>query len=85
MIYLIALLKKLPQHYYELFLFLAFAEYYFFLPGAITAPRYQIPALPALTVNCALVLAALADKICGVRKKDETSGDGEVQKTGTGA
>ena len=58
LIYLIALLKKLPQHYYELFLFLAFAEYYFFLPGAITAPRYQIPALPVITVfaSCGLLM-----------------------------
>ncbi len=35
---------------------LAFVEYYFFLPGAITVPRYQIPALPLMTVLAALQL-----------------------------
>ena len=84
-IYLLYALCYWKKYYMEIFIFGAFVSYYLFLPGAITAPRYQIPALPALTVNCALVLAALADKICGVRKKDETSGDGEVQKTGIGA
>ena len=29
---------------------LACAEYYFFLPGPITVPRYQIPALPVLCI-----------------------------------
>lgn len=43
----------LKSLYFELFVFLAFAEYYFFLPGAITAPRYQIPALPVLCVLAA--------------------------------
>lgn len=41
----------------ELLLFLAFAEYYLFLPGAITAPRYQLPALPCLCLlaGCAVI------------------------------
>ncbi len=39
--------------WYELVAFLAFAEYYLLLPGAITAPRYQIPALPVLCVMAA--------------------------------
>ena len=84
-IYLLYALRYWKKYYMEIFIFGAFVSYYLFLPGAITAPRYQIPALPALAVNCALVLTALTDKIRGMRKKDETSGDGEVQKAGSGA
>lgn len=57
--YVLAILKlidwaaNLRQDWYWLFLFLAFAEYYFFLPGAITAPRYQLPALPFLALMAA--------------------------------
>ena len=47
------------KNYMELLIFLAFAEYYLFLPGAITAPRYQLPALP-----CLCLLAA-----CAVKKR----------------
>ena len=40
--------KNIRKHYGEVLIFLAFCEYYLFLPGAITAPRYQLPALPFL-------------------------------------
>ena len=46
----------LRKRWYELLAFLAFAEYYLLLPGAITAPRYQIPALPILCVMAAAFL-----------------------------
>jgi len=39
--------------WYYVLLFFAFAEYYFFLPGPITAPRYQLPALPILALMAA--------------------------------
>ena len=41
---------------YTLVLFLLFSEYYLFLPGPITAPRYQLPALPFLAVMAAPAL-----------------------------
>ena len=47
---------RLRERWYELVVFLAFAEYYLLLPGAITAPRYQIPALPVLCVLAALFI-----------------------------
>ena len=47
---------RLHERWYELVVFLAFAEYYLLLPGAITAPRYQVPALPALCVLAAFFL-----------------------------
>ena len=47
---------ELRKRWYELIVFLAFAEYYLLLPGAITAPRYQIPALPVLCVMAAVFL-----------------------------
>lgn len=47
---------ELRTRWYELAVFLAFAEYYLLLPGAITAPRYQIPALPVLCVMAAAFL-----------------------------
>ena len=39
---------NIRSQWYELLIFLAFAEYYLFLPGSITAPRYQLPALPCI-------------------------------------
>ena len=48
---------RLRDRWYELVAFLAFAEYYLLLPGAITAPRYQIPALPMICVLAALFMA----------------------------
>lgn len=47
--------RHISTGWFELLLFLGFAEYYFFLPGAITAPRYQLPALPVL---CTLAASA---------------------------
>ena len=41
---------------YEWLIFLAFAEYYLFLPGSITAPRYQLPALPCICTLAASVI-----------------------------
>lgn len=38
------------------FFFLAFVEYFLFLPGPITVPRYQLPALPLMSVMAALAL-----------------------------
>ena len=51
--------------YPELLIFLAFVEYYLFLPGAITAPRYQLPALPCL---CTLAACAI---LTILRKKND--------------
>ncbi|MBE6365032.1 MAG: hypothetical protein E7053_04685 [Lentisphaerae bacterium] len=50
------------KSYPELLIFLAFAEYYLFLPGAITAPRYQLPALPVLCTLAACALWKLMQK-----------------------
>ena len=64
----------------EIFIFAAFVYYYLFLPGAIVAPRYQIPALPCLTVSAALALLRVwrkfrkagetGDEVPGCRKND---------------
>lgn len=48
-------------NWYCILLFLAFAEYYFFLPGPITAPRYQLPALPILALMAARQAVLLPD------------------------
>jgi len=50
---------RFGKRWRELLFFLAFAEYYLFLPGAIAAPRYQIPALPFLAVLAAAGIGAL--------------------------
>lgn len=52
-----------------LFLFLLFAEYYFFLPGPITVPRYQLPALPLLTVFAAAALLQLGHYLRSRRRR----------------
>lgn len=49
------------NHWYCVLLFFAFAEYYFFLPGPITAPRYQLPALPILALMAAQQMVLLPD------------------------
>lgn len=57
------------KEWYWLFLFLAFVEYYFFLPGPIVAPRYQLPALPFLAIMAAMQLPALGRLLKKLRKK----------------
>ncbi|MBQ9088284.1 MAG: glycosyltransferase family 39 protein [Lentisphaeria bacterium] len=52
-------IKDIKNKYMEIFVFGAFVYYYLFLPGAITAPRYQIPALPCLCVMAAQMLLAM--------------------------
>lgn len=64
---------RLRERWFEVLVLLAFAEYYFFLPGAITAPRYQIPALPCL---CAVAAVALMRFLRGKTGKDDTVPEG---------
>ena len=52
-------IKQLKKYYFELLILLAFGEYYLFLPGAITAPRYQLPALPVLCTLGGWVIISL--------------------------
>ena len=59
----------LRRNWYWIFLFLAFVEYYFFLPGPIVAPRYQIPALPFLAIMAAMQLPALGRLLKRLLKK----------------
>lgn len=47
------------RRWFSLLVFLAFVEYYFFLPGPVTVPRYQLPALPAMAVAAALAFPAI--------------------------
>ena len=63
--------KKIRQKFLELLIFLAFAEYYLFLPGAITAPRYQIPALPFAVTLSAMGLFYLSEVISAYLKKTD--------------
>ena len=63
-------IKKLKKYYFELLILLAFGEYYLFLPGAITAPRYQLPALPVL---CTLGGCAIISMICHDKNKNDSS------------
>ena len=55
-------LRQIRSRWYELLLLLAFVEYYLFLPGAITAPRYQLPALPMLCTVAAIAIIDLFDR-----------------------
>jgi len=63
-------LRRLRERWFELLVLLAFAEYYFFLPGPITAPRYQIPALPCL---CTVAAIALMHFLRGKSGKDDSA------------
>ena len=62
---------RLRERWYELVVFLAFAEYYLLLPGAITAPRYQIPALPVLCVLAAFFMLRERDGGAAKGEKSE--------------
>ncbi len=66
---------KIKTHWFCLFLFLAFVEYFFFLPGPITAPRYQLPALPLLALMAAQQLPIFWNMLQNtfVRKKTKES------------
>ena len=55
-------LRQIKSKYFELLLLLGFAEYYLFLPGAITAPRYQLPALPLLCTFAAIAILNLSKR-----------------------
>ena len=56
---LIADCRQFRANWRELLIFLAAGEYYLLLPGAITAPRYQLPALPLLCTLSGMVIAEL--------------------------
>lgn len=44
----------IKRNWYLIFIALAFIEYYFFLPGPVTMPRYQLPALPMICLMAGL-------------------------------
>ena len=63
------------SRWFSLLVFLAFVEYYFFLPGPVTVPRYQLPALPALAVAAALAAPAIRRFLSRKSRNDgETAG-----------
>jgi hypothetical protein len=60
----IELLKWLWQRqWFMIFVFLAFVEYYFFMPGPITMPRYQLPALPLMCIMAAVIIITIVKKL----------------------
>ena len=77
LIYLVHAVIDWKHSWREIFIFAAFVYYYLFLPGAIVAPRYQIPALPCLVVTAALALLRMWRKFRKSGKGDEVSGDSE--------
>ena len=54
---------KFRKRFFLILLFLAFAEFYLFLPGPICAPRYQIPALPLMCAFAGLWLVFIFRKL----------------------
>ena len=65
--FLVLSFKHWKGEWMEIFIFAAFVYYYLFLPGAIVAPRYQIPALPGLTVTAAMGILAVWKHLKSVR------------------
>lgn len=57
------------KQFFLFFFFLAFVEYYLFLPGPITVPRYQMPALPLIVVMGALGCISLLNYLKVMFKK----------------
>ena len=60
---LCASVLKFRKRFFLLLLFLAFAEFYLFLPGPICAPRYQIPALPLMCAFAGLWTVSIFRKL----------------------
>ena len=58
------------KRWFALLVFLAFVEYYFFLPGPVTVPRYQLPALPAMAVAAALTFPVIRHFLSRKKKND---------------
>ena len=63
LLYLLLSFIHFRRRWYMILLFLGFAEFYLFLPGAICAPRYQIPALPLMCGFAGMVLFLFIRKI----------------------
>lgn len=57
------------RDWYWVLVFLAFVEYYFFLPGPIVAPRYQLPALPLIAVMAAAQMPRLHELLKAAGRK----------------
>ena len=57
---LVMLCRDLRKNIFLILLFLAMAEYYIFLPGSMTVPRYLLPALPLLSAFAGEALCRLA-------------------------
>lgn len=69
LLFLFRCLFHFKRRWYMWLLFLAFAEFYLFLPGPICAPRYQIPALPLMCVFAAGTLIPAMRMIPFLRKR----------------
>ncbi len=61
---------------YGILFFLLFIEYYLFLPGPITAPRYQLPALPLMSLMAAEAMLYLKSDLFKrtLRKREKQPG-----------
>ena len=78
--FLMIAFRNFKRDWLEIFIFAAFVYYYLFLPGAIVAPRYQIPALPGLAVTAALGIVAVwkhfkVNRGCGDEKNQAVCRD----------
>lgn len=49
------------RQFFLFFFFLAFVEYFLFLPGPVTMPRYHLPALPLMSIMGAMGLCAFCE------------------------
>jgi hypothetical protein len=67
-------IRHIKISHIDIMIFLIFAEYYLFLPGAITAPRYQLPALPCLCMLAAAAILQLTVK----KNVDQTENSAEM-------
>lgn len=55
----------LTKRWVLFFMFLAFVEYYLFMPGPITMPRYHLPALPMMCVMAAMAVQWIQSRRSG--------------------
>lgn len=73
LLFLLGALLKIRRRWYLWLLFLAFAEFYLFLPGPICAPRYQIPALPLMCAFAGAIIFLFVRKYRSIRRLSEKS------------
>ena len=68
LLFLFCIFLRFRRRWYMGVLFLGFTEFYLFLPGAICAPRYQLPALPLMCAFAGVMILLIFRRLFPFKK-----------------